>query len=73
VSLLKDVYHELRPWIPNHPDLRKFSGRTGCPKCGSSRVQCRGFDRVASGKKQRMQCQECAGWFAGRVIKDDVA
>lgn len=70
VTLLKGVYGRLRPWIPNHPDLRKYTDRSGCPKCGSQRVQCRGFDKTMTQKKQRMQCQDCGGWYQGRAIKE---
>jgi len=73
VSLLKDVYHELRPWIPNHPDLRNYTGRTGCPACQSKNVQCRGFNIAKTRKTQRMQCQDCGHWHSGRIIRDEVA
>lgn len=73
VTLLKGVYEELRPWIPNHPDLRNYTGRTGCPACQSKNVQCRGFNVAKTRKTQRMQCRDCGHWHSGRIIKDEIA
>lgn len=72
VTLLEDVYHKLRPWAPNHPDLRAYTGRTGCPACQSKNVQCRGFNVAKTRKTQRMQCRDCGHWHSGRIIKEPV-
>lgn len=73
VSLLEEVYTKLRPWAPNHPDLRAYTGRTGCPVCKSQKVQCRGFNVAKTQKKQRMHCQDCGHWYSGRLIRDEAA
>jgi uncharacterized protein YprB with RNaseH-like and TPR domain len=73
VSLLEQVYLKLRPWHTGHPDLRTYTGLTGCPACQSKHVQCRGFNVAKTRKTQRMQCRDCGHWFAGRIIKDEIA
>lgn len=70
VTLLKSVYERLLPWIPNHPDLRAISLKTGCPSCQSKRVQCRGFNYSQTQKTQKMQCLDCRRWFLGRKFKE---
>jgi hypothetical protein len=72
VSLLEQVYLKLRPWHTSHPDLRAYTGRTGCPACSSKQVQCRGFNVAKTRKTQRMHCQSCGHWYSGRVIRDEI-
>lgn len=69
VLLLEKVYLKLRPWVPNHPNLSALQGAEGCPKCESENVQARGFTVTAKTKQQRYQCQDCGGWYTGRVSK----
>lgn len=71
VRLLESVYEKVKPWASSHPDLRAYTGRTGCPVCKSQKVQCRGFNVAKIRKTQRMQCQDCGHWYAGRVIRDE--
>ncbi len=73
VRLLEAVYLKVRPWHATHPDLRNYTGRTGCPTCKSQRVQCRGFHFNKTRKTQKMQCLDCRRWYQGRVIKDEHA
>lgn len=64
VELLEKVYHLLRPWDAKHPAINL--GQAGvCPKCGSDKVQRRGFNYTLLSKSQRFQCMDCHGWFAG--------
>lgn len=72
VALLEQVYLKLRPWHKSHPDLRAYTGTTGCPACSSKRVQCRGFNVAKTQKTQRMQCQDCGHWYSGRIIRDEI-
>jgi len=66
VTLLKDVFLKLRPFIPNHLNRELFGG-SGCPRCGSTRIQSRGVHRAITKVYQRFQCQSCLGWF--RLLK----
>lgn len=68
VTLLRDVFLKLRPYIPNHLN-RELFGKIGCPRCGSKHVQSRGVHRAISRVYQRFQCQKCSGWF--RAVKND--
>jgi uncharacterized protein YprB with RNaseH-like and TPR domain len=67
VVLLEKVYKLLRPWASTHPNVNK--GETACPKCASVNVQRRGFSYTLLRKKQRYQCQNCAGWYEGSAKK----
>ena len=68
VTLLEDVYLKLRPWINNHPNMNLLDNKTKlCPKCGSSKVQKRGFSYTTISTFQRWQCQSCKGWSRSRL------
>ena len=70
VVLTEKLYLKLRPYIKNHPnlcDLMRLHG--ACPKCGSTKLQKRGFNKAAAGDKQRYQCQSCGGWCSEANIK----
>lgn len=61
VTLLESVFLKLRPYVANHINRELFS-RTGCPRCGSTKLQSRGFHRAISRVYRRFQCQSCFGW-----------
>lgn len=73
VALLAQVYDRLKPWATNHPDLRAYSGRPGCPTCQSTNVQRRGVRVQKTRKYERYHCQDCGTWITGAVIKPDSA
>lgn len=62
VTLLRNVYLKLRPFTQNHLSHHLF-GKTGCPRCGSQKIQSRGVHRAINRVYQRLQCQACGGWF----------
>jgi hypothetical protein len=62
VSLLRSVYERLLPWIPNHPDMRVYTGKASCRNCGSHHLQMRGEDRTLTTVKQRYKCNNCRHW-----------
>lgn len=62
VTLLRNVFLKLRPYISSHVNRELFGG-TGCPRCGSKKVQYRGYHRAISRVYRRLQCQSCQGWF----------
>ena len=60
VVLLEKVYDKLLPWMSGHTNT--FHSES-CPKCGSQKIQYRGWMVVASGRKyRRIACQQCGGW-----------
>ena len=61
VELLPKLIDKLKPWI-RMPTFGLY-GAEGCPRCGSSDAQKRGFDRTSAGVFQRYQCTSCGGWF----------
>ena len=63
VELLEQVFLRLRPFIPDHVNRRLYGGKTGCPRCGSTHVQARGYHKSLTRVYQRLQCQSCGGWF----------
>jgi DNA polymerase elongation subunit (family B) len=73
VDLLVDVYNDIKVWAPNHPDLRLYDNRPGCPVCRSNRVIRRGFNIAMKRKTERLQCSDCSHWFTGQVIKAEAA
>lgn len=42
--------------------------RATCPKCGSSRIQARGWSIARSRRSRRYQCQGCGGWSTGPSV-----
>jgi hypothetical protein len=62
VGLLRGVYEKLLPWIPNHPDMRVYTGKVTCRNCGSADIQMRGEERTLTTTKQRYQCKSCNHW-----------
>ena len=61
VRLLAKLYHELMPWIPQHPNRSIEEGHV-CPRCGSDKLQARGFLQSATRRYQRWQCRGCGAW-----------
>lgn len=62
VVLLQNVYEKLRPYATTQLS-RELFGISGCPRCGSSKIQARGIHRAITRTYQRWQCQSCSGWF----------
>jgi hypothetical protein len=67
VQLLEDVFLKLRPHIPDHVNRQLFTGdKSGCPRCGSKRIQSRGVRHAITQTYQRFVCVDCQGWFRDR-------
>ncbi len=62
---LESIYESLRPWIRHHPVTALYDepGLPVCPRCGSAKMQKRGFAYTAMNKYARHQCQSCRGWM----------
>ena len=67
VDLLRRVYLKIRPWMTNHPNLNVYSASSGCPTCGSSKVQRRGKRRTQTMIYQQYQCMSCLSWSRERI------
>jgi DNA-directed RNA polymerase subunit RPC12/RpoP len=69
VIATEQLYLKQLPWISNHPNVNAYSMREDitCPKCGSPKLQARGFAVTQVGKYQRLQCQACGGWSKCKV------
>lgn len=59
---LEKLYRRFKPWIKTHPNLGMYTGILSCPRCGSKRMQSRGFQVNLTTKYRRLQCQDCGGW-----------
>jgi DNA polymerase elongation subunit (family B) len=69
VLALEELYHVIKPWATNHPNVavKDFEADTPvCPKCGSVHMQSRGFATTQSGVFRRYQCQSCHSWSRSR-------
>lgn len=62
VTLLEQVFKKLQPYCSQHLNRELFGG-SGCPRCGSSKIQSRGIHKAISRVYRRWQCQKCYGWF----------
>lgn len=70
VLLLERVYHKLKPFMTNHPNMSVLSDlENGCPVCASTEIIKRGFALTPIGRKQRYQCTKCGAWATGRHTK----
>lgn len=71
VTLLEKVFKRLVPYVPDHINRELFGG-TGCPYCGSHKIQSRGEHTAKTKVYKRFQCRapKCLGWF--RELKSTV-
>ena len=72
VILLEELYKRLQPWIPGHPSWASFLEEDACPKCGSSKLQKRGWAYTQQSVFQRYQCQGCGAWSRGTKRENGV-
>jgi hypothetical protein len=63
VEATENLYLKLRPWIDGHPNVAVYSDSevSTCPKCGSERLENRGFVYSQSAKFKRFRCRDCGG------------
>lgn len=61
VVLLEKIYMILLPFI-KHPNLGMYTDKLVCPKCGSGKLQSRGYQITMTAKYKRVHCQDCGGW-----------
>lgn len=73
VVLLEKIYLKMLPYMTNHPSMATLQeSATGCPNCGSEKIQKRGYVLTKGQgkviKRQRHQCQNCSSWFPGKRL-----
>jgi hypothetical protein len=68
VKLLEALYLKVRPFIASHPHMGRVAGHE-CGACGSNNLQSRGHRRTKAFRTQRLQCQACGSWQAGKREK----
>lgn len=71
VLLLERVFKKLQPYCQSHINRELFGG-TGCPRCGSNKIQSRGLHRAISRVYRRFVCTKCGGWFRATVNEKTV-
>ena len=69
VRLLEKVYLRLLPYMGQHPNYGTYTDtdKPECPKCGSTKLQRRGFAYTSVSKFQRFRCNKCGAWCRGRT------
>ena len=69
--LLERVYLKFRPWDAGHPNLNVIAGRDtqGCPSCGSTDYQKRGFNYTTTGRRPEFKCKSCGRRYTGKHQK----
>lgn len=68
VRVQEKVYHKLLPWIASHPNagLHSEDERPLCTRCGSHKIQYRGYYRTKAQAYRRFRCAKCGGWSRER-------
>lgn len=68
VLATEEAFQKMRPWIKTGNITKENSDGNGFScKCGSNKVQRRGYSRTLAGKYERYQCQECGKWLKASV------
>lgn len=70
VRLTEKLYEKVKPWALNLPHQALFGpdSELACPRCGSTKLQKRGYKGVQFQTYQQYQCQACKGWLRGTEI-----
>lgn len=74
VVLTEKLYESILPWLDNHPNVGLVAGnRESCNRCGSLKLQSRGFAQTKTVVYKRYQCLGCGGWVRGstRIAKSN--
>lgn len=68
VVVTEELYECIKAWIPSHPVRGLYDGLSGCPLCGSSSLQKRGFAYTQVSKYQQWQCQDCKSYHRSKSL-----
>jgi hypothetical protein len=60
--LLEKWYLFLRPWMKNHPAHGAYTDIASCSRCGSTKLQPRGYAYARTRVYRRFRCASCGGW-----------
>ncbi len=72
ITLLREVYLKLRPFISNHPNMANLSDRLdSCPTCGSEELHSRGTYSTATMTYRRFHCVACGAYSRARQAEVD--
>lgn len=63
VVLTERLYILLRPWMQSHPNYGMYHDKICCVRCGSWRIQSRGYAINNTTKYRRLHCQKCGAWM----------
>jgi DNA polymerase elongation subunit (family B) len=68
IAVLEQLYIELRPWMPRHPNLAVFnaSGRPVCGSCGSHHLKINKTYPTNTGTYTLYKCSACGGYTRSR-------
>jgi hypothetical protein len=69
VEATEKVYLRLLPWMQSHPNVGAYieDKEPRCTRCGSNKLQARGYAFTQHGKYPRHQCQGCGAWMRGKT------
>ena len=73
VEVMLDLYAELRPWIRNHPNVALWmepSDEPTCPKCGSTNLRFKGYQRTSVLTYKQYKCNSCGSYSRERYAED---
>jgi hypothetical protein len=73
-ALLPLIYHDLKPWMKNHPSFNLMTGQaSSCPTCCASEenITKRGFMFTKTGTYQRYYCKACNSYPRSRTALPD--
>jgi DNA polymerase elongation subunit (family B) len=62
VTLTEKLYLKLRPFMASHPNLGMYTNQLVCPKCGSRKIQSRGWRINKTTRYKKVFCSNCGGW-----------
>lgn len=70
VLVLEQAFERIRQLATTGPNLSLLVGQPGgCPRCGSDKLQKRGYRIAVTQMYQRLQCQSCGAWSQGKSEK----
>lgn len=70
ITLLRDVYMALRPWIKNHPSIIVMGDAEdldSCPTCGKDELMRRGYRYTNVSTFRQYLCKNCGAWPSTRL------
>ena len=73
VIVLEDLYHELLPWIDNHPNVAlwmKEGPNMKCPNCGSEDLENKGYKHTRVLSYKQFRCHGCGFYPRVRFAKE---